>query len=119
MGFGGMYTSYNIVSDFNLDSVRFAEEMIIKAMHSRKYLNVLSSIMDIARQSATACTLPLSIKQHEFLKTRLSGCYYYCTGDKLSAQAFYHEIQTKELVMNKYDCSDYKSRLLENTILGL
>lgn len=119
MGFGGMYTSYNIVSDFNLDSVRFADEMIVKATHSRKYLSVLSSIMDIARQSATACTLPLTLKQHEFLKPRLSRCYYYCTGDKLSAQAFYREIQTKEIVMNKYDCPDYKSRLLENTILGL
>ncbi len=119
MGFGGMYTSYNIVSDFNLDSVRFADEMILKAMHSRKYLSVLSSIMDIARQSATACTLPLSLTQHEFFKPRLNGCYYYCTGNKLSTQAFYKEIKEKTLVMNKYDCPDYKSRLLESTILGL
>ncbi len=117
--FGGLHTSYNVVSDFNFDTVRFAEDTIVKAMHSRKHLSILGSIMDIARQSATACTLSLSIKQHEFFKARLSGCYYYCTGEKMSAEAFYKEIKSKELTMNKYDCPDYKSRLLENTIMGL
>lgn len=119
MGFGGMYTSYNIVSDFNFDSVHFAQDMVDKAMRSRKYLSILGSIMEIARQSATACTMTLDRKQHEFFRAHLDGCYYYCSGEKMSKEAFITEIKAKQLIMNKYDCPGYKSRLLENTIMGL
>lgn len=118
-GFGGTYTSYNVVSEFNLDSVRFADDIVSKALHSRKYLSILGSIMDIARQSATACTLALTMRQHEFFKERLNGCYYYCTGEKISLERFAQILKTKEGLMNKYDCPDYKSRVLESTIMGL
>ncbi len=119
MGFGGTYSSYNVVSDFHFDVVHFADDMVTKAVHSRKYLSILKSMMDIARQTATACTLSLSAAQRESLKGKLDICFTYSSGEHISFKEFCDIIKEKRDLTNKYDCTSYKSRLLENTIMGL
>ncbi len=118
--YGGMYTSYNIVSDFNFDSVLFSEEMVVKALHSRKHMAILDSIMDIARQTSTACTLLLTAAHREFFRDKLSsGCYQYCTGTRVTTENALAMLQSRTPLVNKFECQNYKTRLLENTILGL
>lgn len=119
IGFGGIYTSYNVISDFHFDVVHFADEMISKAVHSRKHLSILKSMMDIARQTATACTLTLSPQQFELLKDKLDVCFTYSSGEAISFEEAFKIIKQKQQLTNKYECPFYKSRLLENTIMGL
>ena len=119
MSFGGMYTSYNVISDFHFDVVHFADDMVGKAVHSRKHLSILKSMMDIARQTATACTLTLTAQQFDVLKDKLDVCFTYSGGETISLEAASEIILQKQQLTNKYECSFYKSRLLENTIMGL
>ncbi|SDN86116.1 diguanylate cyclase domain-containing protein [Acetanaerobacterium elongatum] len=119
LGFGGMYTSYNVISDFHFDVVHFADDMVGKAVHSRKHLSILKSMMDIARQTATACTLTLTTQEFDILEDKLDVCFTYSGGEAISLEEASKIILQKQQLTNKYECSFYKSRLLENTIMGL